>query len=74
MGDVGSAASPDRVLSSADHWRWRAMKMRNLAEAMHDPVARRLMARIADDYDELAQRADERAAKRRAPSSTRRRA
>jgi hypothetical protein len=49
------------ILNSADHWRKRAEEMRTLAEAVGDPVAKRLILSTADDYERLAKRAEERA-------------
>ena len=41
-------------------WRRRAQKARVLAEQMKDETSKKLMLRIADDYDEIAIRAAER--------------
>ena len=38
-------------------WRRRAQKARDLAERMNDETSKKLMLRIADDYDEIAVRA-----------------
>ena len=43
-----------------EHWRQRAKEMRTLARDMHDLVARASMLDIADQYERLALRAEER--------------
>ncbi len=42
------------------HWRHRAKEARTNAEHMTDPDARTMMFTIAEDYERLAKRAEER--------------
>jgi hypothetical protein len=48
------------LINNAQHWRDRAEEARVIANGMHDEVARRQMFAIADGYDRLAERAEER--------------
>ena len=50
-------------LNDAKHWRDRAAEMRVLAADMKDFDARTLMLKLANDYDKLADRAEDRASR-----------
>jgi hypothetical protein len=50
-------------LNDVKHWRDRAAEMRVLAGEMKDAEAQTIMARLANDYDKLADRAELRAAR-----------
>ena len=50
-------------LNDAKHWRDRAAEMRVLACEMKDPQAQLMMGSLANDYDELADWAEDRAAR-----------
>jgi hypothetical protein len=45
------------------HWRDRAAEMRGLSEEMKDLGAKVLLLDLADDYDKLADQAQERASR-----------
>ena len=51
------------ILDDPKHWRDRAEKVRSLADGMNDPETRRRLASVADDYEKLAKRAEERRGK-----------
>ena len=48
------------LANDPEHWRNRAAEMRRAAEDMKDDVARQTMLRIAEDYERLGKRAEER--------------
>ena len=50
----------NRSFDQPEHWRSRAEKMRVLAEDMRDLVAKATMLEIADQYEKLALRAEQR--------------
>ena len=51
---------PPNSVNDAKHWRDRAAEMRVLADTMKDDETWRIMNRLADDYDILADRAEAR--------------
>jgi hypothetical protein len=52
---------PASFINDPKHWRERAEEMRTLAEALVDEQSKQTMFRIAEDYDRLADRAQQRA-------------
>ena len=48
-------------INEPEHWRARAKEARILANEMNDSESKDAMLRIAEDYEHLAQRAEDRA-------------
>jgi hypothetical protein len=51
----------------ARHWRDRAAEMRVLSGEMKDLETQSIMVKLANDYDKLADRAEDRAARDKTP-------
>ena len=51
---------PYRSFNDPTHWRERAEEARAHAQQMTDPEAKRMMLTIAEDYEKLARRAQDR--------------
>lgn len=49
-------------LNDVKHWRDRAAEMRVLCGEMHDAETQSMMLKLANEYDTLADRAEDRAA------------
>ena len=49
-----NTAVSDSILDNPEHWQDRAEEARSIAEQMSDPDSKRMMLRIAEDYERLA--------------------
>jgi hypothetical protein len=54
----GIRSMPGPDIYDLRHWRSRAKEMRVLAEGMHDTETRRIMTRLADGWDKMADGAE----------------
>ena len=52
---------PAAFINNAEHWRKRAEEVRTLADDMKDEKSKEAMLKVANDYERLAKRAEERA-------------
>jgi hypothetical protein len=52
----GGHALPGYI-DNSNHWRERAQEARHLAEQERDPLCKRMILQIAEDYDRLARQA-----------------
>jgi hypothetical protein len=53
--------SSSHHINDSKHWRDRAAEMRALADGMTDSETKAIMRNLADDYEKLAVRAEQRA-------------
>ena len=60
---------PKFDINNPEHWTQRAQEARAMAAQMNDPISRRMMEGVAEDYEKLARRAEERRRKLAANSN-----
>jgi hypothetical protein len=58
---------PMRILNKADYWRTRAKETRVIAELMQNDESRKSLLLSANEYERMAQVAEKRCKRRRAP-------
>jgi hypothetical protein len=58
MGPPHNDMEGATVALDSRHWRDRANEARSQAELLHNDTTRRIMLRLAADYDNLADRAE----------------
>jgi hypothetical protein len=58
---------PTYHISDPEYWRDRAEEMRTLAEGIKDEASRQRLLRTAAEYDQVAERAAERARRGKQP-------
>jgi hypothetical protein len=61
MSEWGAPMPTPVSINDPKHWSDRAGEMRAFSDAMKSEEATAIMLRLADDYDKLADRAEERA-------------
>jgi hypothetical protein len=61
LGGATSHATPASVFNGPEHWRQRAEEARRMADLMSNIPSKEAMLRIAEDYEHLAEWAEERA-------------
>jgi hypothetical protein len=61
LGAVTGTANVMDATNRAEHWRKRAEEVRAVAVQMMDPHTKAIMLAIAQDYEKLAVRAEQRA-------------
>jgi hypothetical protein len=52
---------PNSFINNPAHWRQRAEEARAIADSLTDPQSKEAMLRIVNDYEHLAERAEQRA-------------
>jgi hypothetical protein len=63
------AKMPLELLNNVKHWKDRAEEARSNAEQLSDPEAKRMMYGIANSYEAIAARAEERSLMTTGPDS-----
>jgi hypothetical protein len=64
---TGAQLMPAKTTDDPHHWLERAAQMRALSAHIEDAEARKIMLRLADDYEKIADRAAERGRDERNP-------
>jgi hypothetical protein len=64
--DIYWRVEPAKMID-AKGWRDRAEEARTHAEQMRDPIARRTLLKIAEEYEKLANKAEQRGDTKNAP-------
>jgi hypothetical protein len=62
---------PSSIVNDPKHWLDRAQEMRRLADYARDDASKQTMLRIAEDYERLAERVEERRASMGLPAAER---